>query len=633
MSLDIGKSITWWNVLACAVLLGTVALLTTTKIVDEDFWWHVAAGEEMWRRGGIIDIDPFAFTREGLPYLATHEWLAQLSIAGAWNLGGATAVILLRTLLVTVTALFVLAMDWRRIWPNVLMVAPAVTLSLGTLRDRPQLSTFALFAAWMFLLIWLLDGGGGRVPWKQSAILLILGILWINLHGAAVAVGWALTAFAFCETLVRSIRTPSSEYRRRAWFLGALSCALVLSAVLPPNGVENLTYFHALLTDDSSRFLREWQPPTVLHFLLRAGPFLAIALAATLTVRRHPLFSCLTLTLLTALGFQAIRHEPLVLLGASAIALEQLRWGTHWQDLLQRILQRRALALVLSVASLLAIALHARSALLRYTAGRDLSGFGTVEPLAQAASFLEREEIEGRAFNAYGDGGYLIWRRYPPHRVFVDGRNVDYGRAFLAETLEAAREPEVWRDLEDRYGLSVAILGYRALLDGTAVPYADHLDRNPAWALVWLDDDAAIYVKRTPAHAALIERSAYGIMTPGLLHAERAPDVPAAQGLLLEAELQRIAAEDSRGIQALLLLGRIALEQGRTEGAAALAARAREHQPHRFEPLELQAKVAAREGRWTDAAALYREAFAIGKWLGIAVNEEALRELEERTRP
>ena len=45
------------------------------KAVDFDFWWHIKAGEILWRTKSLIRIDPFACTRAGMPYLSTHEAL------------------------------------------------------------------------------------------------------------------------------------------------------------------------------------------------------------------------------------------------------------------------------------------------------------------------------------------------------------------------------------------------------------------------------------------------------------------------------------------------------------------------------------------------------------------------------
>lgn len=55
---------------------------------------------------------------------------------------------------------------------------------------------------------------------------------------------------------------------------------------------------------------------------------------------------------------------------------------------------------------------------------RNPPGFG-VRPRffpEGATAFLERHRLDGRVFNSYKFGGYLIWRWWPANQVLIDGR-------------------------------------------------------------------------------------------------------------------------------------------------------------------------------------------------------------------
>lgn len=134
---------------ALALFLGSAVLLCAFKILDRDFWWHITAGEMMWRSGHLIAIEPFAYTREGLPYLATHEWLAQLFLFFAllflqvlWvNLHGGAAMVGL----LVIGAL--LLQRFRDRWHDLRVRQEDARFEIGMLSVASVLMALALFAS------------------------------------------------------------------------------------------------------------------------------------------------------------------------------------------------------------------------------------------------------------------------------------------------------------------------------------------------------------------------------------------------------------------------------------------------------------------------------------------------------
>src|SRR3989338_5971679 len=139
------------TLLAVAVVVVFVFWICAFRIFDADFFWHVTAGRLMRQTGGLITVDPFAYTREGLPYLANHEWLAQIILSLVFDLFGSTGVILLRSILVATTILLVLLIVKKnlRIYAPLGMFA-ALTIRSGAM-DRPHLWTWVMVAMFLFL--------------------------------------------------------------------------------------------------------------------------------------------------------------------------------------------------------------------------------------------------------------------------------------------------------------------------------------------------------------------------------------------------------------------------------------------------------------------------------------------------
>src|SRR5712692_3527891 len=54
---------------------------------QSDTWWHLRAGEEIWRTGSVPMRDSFSHTVNA-GYWPDHEWLTQALFYGLYRLGG-----------------------------------------------------------------------------------------------------------------------------------------------------------------------------------------------------------------------------------------------------------------------------------------------------------------------------------------------------------------------------------------------------------------------------------------------------------------------------------------------------------------------------------------------------------------
>jgi hypothetical protein len=108
---------------------------------------------------------------------------------------------------------------------------------------------------------------------------------------------------------------------------------------------------------------------------------------------------------------------------------------------------------------------------------------------AAAVDFLQKENLPGALYNAYGWGGYLIWRLYPAQRVFIDGRADVYGDAFIEDVfLKAYRGGADWRAPLEQSAVRVVLIEPGA-------PLAVQLAREREWRKVYEDSQAVIYAR------------------------------------------------------------------------------------------------------------------------------------------
>jgi hypothetical protein len=183
-----------------------------------------------------------------------------------------------------------------------------------------------------------------------------------------------------------------------------------------------------------------------------------------------------------------------------------------------------------------------------------------------AAAFLERHRLDGRLFNTYQFGGYLLWRRWPANQVFIDGR---YDAVLFDETLfeaygEAHRSPTALDRLTGEYGVDILVL------DARPTHRIAFLDGHPGWARVYWDPVAEILVRRNARYADLIARHEYRLTGPRadtnyLASYRRDPETRAR---VLD-ELRRAARENPQNTMAWLGLA----QEHQAAGPAMLAER------------------------------------------------------------
>ena len=591
------------RLLPLAFLIAFVFWVCVFKVFDADFFWHVTAGKLMRTTGGLIVTDPFAWTRAGLPYLANHEWLAQIVLSLVLDAFGATGVIVLRSLMVSLALSLPVLIGWRRAWAYVPLAMLAALVIKGGAMDRPHLWTWVMVGAFLFVSASvLMDEVRSRKKILTSFIaLFLLQVLWVNLHGGAALLGVVIGGAVSLQLLLDRWRFGEPLFSRDGCILVLLPLSLVLALMVSPLGWENLTYVQTLLTDRTTQFIAEWQPRPWGLYLRDLWPFWVAALASIALARRHLVFSVLVLLVFGFLSRQAYRHEMLFVIAVLVLTIAQLEQSEWWQSLADRISRYRWQSYAGLSIIIVALTLYGRTVNRTFASRYNAHGYGIVDRTADSVAFLAREEIDVKAFNTYGLGSELLSHGLP---VFIDGRNVDYGEEFLSKLFAAADDVSAFRILESEYGFTVALLDLAGAKTGT-IPYVASLDSS--WALVYVDDAVAAYVKNVPAHADLISRLRYRILTPeNFISGKVLGGITDFAPVI--TELTRAAAQAPSGVQARVLLGRALVAQGNLSDASSAAAEAVALRPDDYRGYELFGLLYARAGEYDKAEIAFDEA-------------------------
>jgi len=104
-----------------------------------------------------------------------------------------------------------------------------------------------------------------------------------------------------------------------------------------------------------------------------------------------------------------------------------------------------------------------------------------------------RQDSSARIFAHDQWGDYLIWKLYPGHKVFVDGRTDFYGDDFEEKVLAVMNVKYGWEKTLDRFGVNTILLPPNA-------PLAGALKESSRWRVTY-DDGIALVFRPAGARA------------------------------------------------------------------------------------------------------------------------------------
>ncbi len=150
-----GRGEGWVLVAGLVGLAGAVVWYGLTPIAGNDIWWHLSLGREIIRSGGLVDHEVFSYTFEGAAWPYKDAGAAVLQY-GAYQLGGAAGLVVLKTLLfLGITGLVaVVLLRVRRVPAPVALlglclVVPAMAFRVA---ERAELFSFLLFVGVLLII-------------------------------------------------------------------------------------------------------------------------------------------------------------------------------------------------------------------------------------------------------------------------------------------------------------------------------------------------------------------------------------------------------------------------------------------------------------------------------------------------
>ncbi len=493
--MNIKRLVTWITFLAIFVMAMRVS-------VDNDTWWHLRAGQWIVEQRAVPQVDPFSYTRLGESW-QYPGWLVEAPMYWLYRAFGPGGLNLWTALMVTLT--------FACLWP-VLSGGPflrAFVMVLAAAASgiywaaRPYLVTFLL--AGVFLLIlenfrWRRTMHAGRWLWALP----LLMVVWANSHGGF-AVGfllWGVYAFGvlvawiwkgeMAEKLRAAWRYPKMTLREGEYILWWVGALMILAVCINPSGPVLLAYpFKTVSIGALQQYIQEWQPPDMQSTAVQPFIWLLLLTFAALGAgrRRAALTDWLLFTGFAYMALLAGRNVPLFALAAPlaltrhaapALAVLGRALGIHPSPPRRAgKLQSRlnwTILIVLALAVMLRTAAYLPESASRAEFERSL-------PL-RAVEFLRAERPQGRLFNSYNWGGYLLWA-LPEYPVFIDGRTDLYNDEIVETWLQVMRGDAGWEKTLDDWAVHL-------ILVEPGAPLARLLETS-GWRLLYQDEVSVLY--------------------------------------------------------------------------------------------------------------------------------------------
>ncbi|NUM45152.1 MAG: hypothetical protein HUU38_10625 [Anaerolineales bacterium] len=486
-------------------LLGVFAMAARVSL-DTDTWWHLRAGAWMMEHREILQADPFSYTRQGAEW-QYPGWIVQIPMAWLFQTFGPGGLNVWTASMVTLAFVFV----WRTLEGGPFLKAFVVVLGATVTgvywSARPYIVSFVLAAVFLWVLedFRRLASQSGKKD--RLWLLPVLMILWANSHGAFV-VGFMLGGIYGMERLaVEGFRLAAHlrDKNKRSTFnletstkrLALIGLLLVFAVCLNPSGPVMLGYaFKTVSIESLQDYIQEWQSPNFHNVQFQPFAWMLLLIFGAVGTARQgmKLVDFLLVCVFAYLGFIAARNVALFgLVGTVVLAryagpgLERAReaWGVRFPARLDRVrspLQgwvNRALVGVV----LLMVLLKTLTVLPASENDRVLKGFLPLD----AVAFLKENQPEGRLFNSYNWGAYVLWA-LPTYPVFVDGRTDLYNDEIISQWFQIFRAEAGWQETLARWEINVILLEQGA-------PVLTHLE-GEGWQKIYEDDLAVVYAKK-----------------------------------------------------------------------------------------------------------------------------------------
>lgn len=465
--------------------------------INQDIGRHLKTGEIIWQTKSIPETNLFSYTEPEHPF-TNHHWLSEVAFYGLENLVGLKGMIVVKALIITL-AFYLSFLGASTLFnKRSALIALAISFPLFSARTdlRPEMFSYLFIG----LIIFLVSKYIRTKDIRYLYALPIIQILWTNSHiyfplGIGIIALIAITQIANKQTF-------------KTLLIVAGIC--ILATFINPHGIkgalEPLTilnqYGYSVAENQSISTLSKLG--LLKYEIVRFQYLIIVILAATIIyIRRRKQFPWRAFVILTP--FVIMSAMMIRNFGPTAIVMVFGMTPLIYFGLGEMNIDRKKLGIWFTIWILITISFigtFGRQAL----AQNGKLSLDIPKGSQAAVDFIKVNNVQGPMFNNFDIGSFLIWKLYPDHKVFVDGRPEAYSVKFFQEVYIPMQESsEIWNKYSEQYGINYIVFD---LNDGTpwGQTFTYLIQKNPKWVTIFKDERTIVLIKEAPANKDLISR-------------------------------------------------------------------------------------------------------------------------------
>lgn len=510
-------------ILLVFVLLA-VFLIHSATAINQDLGRHIKTGEIIRQTKQVPQTNLFSYTNPDFPFI-NHHWLSEVIFYWLYLIVGIRGLIVFSALIILASFIIVFLVAYKKKYFLLAILASFLTIGLLLERYDIRPEIFGFLATALFLLIF--EKNKEKIGWSFW-LLVPIQLLWVNLH-ITFGFGLALIFLFFLDRLWARrqaiyLAARNKKIDKYIFLVMIAGLATGVMCLVNPNGWRGAlyplsvfgNYGYTVVENQSPWFLEKLiHNPIISVFKITA---VALILSFIFNLGRIKVFYLLGSILFLILAGSAIRNFPFLGLFALPVLAENFssfrenytRYFTKWEQSKIRTLLRSLTILFIFV--ILIGSIYAAISNRYYLKFSKSERFGLTVPTGAGAAvdFLKVNKIDGRMFNNFDIGSYLIWRLWPEQKVFVDGRPEAYPAKFLESVyIPMQTEAATWKHYADEvYKIDYVFFAHT---DGTpwGRTFLKNITADKTWTMIYLDPTVAVWVRTQNSNKTLMEQ--YGL--------------------------------------------------------------------------------------------------------------------------
>ncbi len=501
-------------------------LFSFTPVDNPDYGFHLRTGQDIVKNHFFPLTENYSYTAKG-NFNPAYSWIFDSLSYIFYAFGNINGLIYFQIILTFIIFFLVLFNFFKKDLVNkniflsgllALNILFAFSfLLMPRIMIRPHLFGYVFFTVYLLIM----DNAahdqqetGFKLLLKNKNIIaaIIIFLFWVNSH-SSFAEGYALLVIWIISVALRDF----SQKGKKLNLLGLIGIAIILFVICfctPNLGRIFAPFVGSTKYTEEFFSLFEILPKSGFFYMFLIMFYVIIfAVISLYYFNKKNYFRSFALVFFAALGVYSVRFLGDAGIVAGILTVPAAKDLTNICETKNNL--KHGLIIIFATLAI------AQGVLIMHYHNPNGMGMNKSSFPVNSVKYLKQQDIDGRMFNSFEWGGYLIWelQKYP---VFVDGRVQVYPEEFINNfRIKILQKPPLYfYEQCQKYGISFAVVPYASNIGRMiANDYSGYLFNNKDWALVYFDNNSLVYIKRgfSKKNDAIITRDEYTMLQPTIM--------------------------------------------------------------------------------------------------------------------